>query len=68
MPVRNLGSIIPQGSALMDFIAEMVWGYADLQIVKRKINKTPVTDYFILHIRDDYRIFVNNLRLMALSY
>ncbi len=50
---------IPQGSALMDFIAEMVLGYADLKLLE-KINKTPVTDYFILRYRDDYRIFVNN--------
>ncbi len=48
---------IPQGSTLMDFIAEMVLGYADFELSK-KISK--ITDYCILRYRDDYRIFVNN--------
>lgn len=51
---------IPQGSVLMDFIAEMVLGYADLEL-SEKIDNT-ITDYFILRYRDDYRIFVNNPR------
>ena len=50
---------IPQGSVLMDFIAEMVLGYADLQL-SSLIEKTVITDYQILRYRDDYRIFVNN--------
>lgn len=50
---------IPQGSAIMDFIAEMVLGYADVQLNKR-ISKT-VQHYHILRYRDDYRIFVNAL-------
>lgn len=49
---------IPQGSVLMDFIAEMVLGYADLLLIE-KINNN-ITDYHILRYRDDYRIFVNN--------
>ncbi len=52
---------IPQGSALMDFIAEMVLGYADLKL-SAKIGKQGVKDYLILRYRDDYRIFVNNLQ------
>ena len=48
---------IPQGSALMDFVAELVLGYADLELSK-KING--IEDYKILRYRDDYRIFVNN--------
>ncbi len=51
---------IPQGSALMDFIAEMVLGYADSLLLK-KIPKE-IKDYKILRYRDDYRIFTNNSR------
>lgn len=50
---------IPQGSALMDFIAEMVLGYADLELSER-INRESIIDYRILRYRDDYRIFANN--------
>ena len=52
---------IPQGSALMDFIAEMVLGYAD-HLLSEEISKhlTCITDYKILRYRDDYRIFTNN--------
>ncbi|MEI7807474.1 MAG: RNA-directed DNA polymerase [Verrucomicrobiota bacterium] len=50
---------IPQGSVLMDFVAEMVLGYADLQLSER-LAKNNITDYFVLRYRDDYRIFVNN--------
>ena len=49
---------IPQGSVLMDFIAEMVLGYIDLRI-SQKIPST-VSDYQIIRYRDDYRIFTNN--------
>lgn len=49
---------IPQGSCLMDFIAEIVLGYADFQL-SEKISNT--IDFKILRYRDDYRIFVNNL-------
>lgn len=50
---------IPQGSVLMDFIAEMVLGYADMQL-SEKLERTGITDYRILRYRDDYRLFVNN--------
>ncbi|MFM7469681.1 MAG: RNA-directed DNA polymerase [Vampirovibrionales bacterium] len=50
---------IPQGSTLMDFIAEMVLGYADLELTKHLKNKK-ITDYKILRYRDDYRIFSNS--------
>ena len=50
---------IPQGSVLMDFIAEMVLGYADT-ILSEKVEDEGVTDYTVLRYRDDYRIFVNN--------
>lgn len=52
---------IPQGSALMDFIAEIVLGYLDKRLACRlkKLANRP-SDYKILRYRDDYRIFVNN--------
>lgn len=50
---------IPQGSVLMDFIAEMVLGLADLELAE-KINAVGIENYRILRYRDDYRIFVNN--------
>lgn len=50
---------IPQGSALMDFIAEMVLGLADLEL-SEKIQGANIDDYRILRYRDDYRVFVNN--------
>lgn len=49
---------IPQGSVLMDFIAEIVLGYADT-LLSEKINDI-ADEYKILRYRDDYRIFVNN--------
>jgi len=53
---------IPQGSVLMNLIAEMVLGYADLQLSSR-LEEDGVTGYYILRYRDDYRIFVNNPQL-----
>ena len=50
---------IPQGSVLMDFIAEIVLGYADTTLTER-INCQKIKDYQILRYRDDYRIFVNS--------
>ncbi|CAG9931656.1 RNA-directed DNA polymerase [Candidatus Nitrotoga arctica] len=50
---------IPQGSALMDFIAEMVLGYADHELTL-KLEKLGIQNYQILRYRDDYRIFINN--------
>ena len=50
---------IPQGSVLMDFVAEMVLGYAGIEL-SAKICDAEITDYFILRYRDDFRVFVNN--------
>ena len=50
---------IPQGCPLMRFVAEMVLGYADLQL-SEKIDG--IKDYKILRFRDDYRIFTDNPR------
>ncbi|EPM8193442.1 RNA-directed DNA polymerase [Yersinia enterocolitica] len=50
---------IPQGSVLMDFIAEIILGYID-ETVGLKLSEIHISDYKILRYRDDYRIFVNN--------
>lgn len=50
---------IPQGSALMDFIAEIVLGYVDL-LLSERLESIDLTEYRILRYRDDYRIFTNN--------
>lgn len=50
---------IPQGSVLMDFIAEIVLSYADL-CLSLKLKKIDKKDFYILRYRDDYRIFVNS--------
>lgn len=50
---------IPQGSVLMDFIAEMVLGLADWELSER-IKKLKLSGYHVLRYRDDYRIFTNN--------
>lgn len=47
---------IPQGSVLMDFIAELVLSYADSLLAER-IRKN---EYRIIRYRDDYRIFTQN--------
>ncbi len=52
---------IPQGSVLMDFIAEMVLGYVDMKLIKRiQKNSRIESDYKILRYRDDYRIFAKS--------
>lgn len=51
---------IPQGSVLMDFIAEMVLNYADLMLSKKISKMYKNNEFKIIRYRDDYRIFVNN--------
>lgn len=51
---------IPQGPVLMDFIGEMVLGYADTELTSKLDSVQDLKDYEILRYRDDYRIFVNN--------
>lgn len=53
---------IPQGSVLMDFIAELVLGYADLDLSTR-LKKAGIKQFQILRYRDDYRVFVQNPQL-----
>ncbi|QLB44876.1 RNA-directed DNA polymerase [Mannheimia pernigra] len=50
---------IPQGSVLMDFIAEIILGYID-RILSVTLKKQEIKNYKILRYRDDYRIFVCN--------
>lgn len=47
---------IPQGSVLMDFIAEIVLGYAD-RILLYRLHKAKIIDFQIFRYRDDYRIY-----------
>lgn len=49
---------IPQGSSLMDFIAEIVLGFGDMLLTEELI-KLGITEYKIIRYRDDYRIFTN---------
>lgn len=55
---------IPQGSVLMDFIAEIVLGFGDLLLTK-ELEKIGIKDYKIIRYRDDYRIFTNNPQLSS---
>lgn len=50
---------IPQGSVLVDLIAELVLGYADLELSNR-LAAAKIKNFQILRYRDDYRVFVND--------
>ncbi|MCD8440901.1 RNA-directed DNA polymerase [Tenacibaculum finnmarkense] len=50
---------IPQGSILMNLIAEIVLGSID-EILTKKLLEQDIIDYQILRYRDDYRVFSNN--------
>lgn len=52
---------IPQGSMLMNFIAELVLGYADTILTKRLHSEMMfLPKFYMMRYRDDYRIYVNN--------
>lgn len=51
---------IPQGSVLMDLIAEIILAYSDLLLYDRLEKKMASSDYHILRYRDDYRIFTKS--------
>lgn len=63
---RNIG--IPQGSAIFDFVGEIILGYSDLLLhealqakAKEYADKGKVFPaYEIIRYRDDYRIFCSN--------
>jgi hypothetical protein len=50
---------IPQGSTLMDFIAEIILGYIDLRLMA-KLSENEKSSCKILRYRDDYKIFTDN--------
>lgn len=50
---------LPQGSALFDFIAEIILGYADKRL-RDKLQKENTNKYKIIRYRDDYRAFSNS--------
>lgn len=55
---RNIG--IPQGSAIFDFIGEIILGYSDLLFHEAIRKEGITTSYEIIRYRDDYRIFCND--------
>ncbi|EJO7160397.1 RNA-directed DNA polymerase, partial [Staphylococcus pseudintermedius] len=63
---NNQTNGIPQGSVLMDFIAEIILSYADRLLVNKLKNQN--LEYRIIRYRDDYRIFsnkTNNIHAIA---
>lgn len=54
---------IPQGSSLMDLIAEIIIGYSDF-LLSEKLKYLNLNDYEILRFRDDYRIFSNSVETL----
>lgn len=51
---------IPQGSVLMDFVAEIILSYADNELFN-ELKKQNIKDYKILRYRDDYKIFAHDI-------
>lgn len=54
---------IPQGSVLMDFIAEIVLGYVDLTLseeLEKLTKQFMLSNFKIIRYRDDYRVFSNH--------
>lgn len=63
---RNIG--IPQGSAIFDFVGEIILGYSDL-LLHNRLQQDCIDGYEILRYRDDYRIFCNDMdTLERISY
>ena len=54
---HNIG--IPQGSALFDFVGEIILGYSDL-LLHEALQREKIKGYEIIRYRDDYRIFCND--------
>lgn len=50
---------IPQGSVLMDFVAEIILAAIDVELVKR-LKEKKILGYKIIRFRDDYRIFTKD--------
>ncbi|MFU2206106.1 RNA-directed DNA polymerase [Streptococcus pluranimalium] len=51
---------IPQGSVLMDFIAEIILGYADSCLYEQLKKANLLSDNLIFRYRDDYKIMSNS--------
>lgn len=81
MKVRNMTegqtNGIPQGSVLMDFIAELVLSYVDKELINEinsygesqgdsKKLKESLKDIKIIRYRDDYRFFANDEQVCVL--
>lgn len=49
---------IPQGSVLMDFVAEIILVSID-KLLGDRLLAEKITNYYIIRYRDDYRIFTN---------
>lgn len=63
---RNIG--IPQGSAIFDFVSEIILGYADLLLYNR-LTEENIDGFEVLRYRDDFRIFCNDMdKLEQISY
>jgi hypothetical protein len=57
---------IPQGSVLMDFLAELVLCYIDSLLSESIKNaKIKKSDFKIIRYRDDYRVFTNNPQIAS---
>lgn len=64
---RNIG--IPQGSAIFDFVGEIILGYSDLLLHEAIRSEGITAPYEIIRYRDDYRIFCNDKdELEKISY
>ena len=64
---RNIG--IPQGSAIFDFVGEIILGYSDLLLHETIQREGIAAPYEIICYRDDYRIFCNDKdELEKISY
>lgn len=64
---RNIG--IPQGSAIFDFVGEIILGYSDLLLHEAIQSEGITAPYEIIRYRDDYRIFCNDKdELEKISY
>lgn len=55
---RNIG--IPQGSAIFDFLCEIILGYSDLLLHETIEKEGIAAPYEIIRYRDDYRVFCND--------
>ena len=51
---------VPQGSALVDYVVEVVMGYLDVVYYNAICNEVAKSKYTIFRFRDDYRIFARD--------